>query len=145
MIVGAAFGALFILITGIVVGSVGSSGAKPSPTVTVTAKPADEPKTKPADEPKPKSADRPKAKAAPSIPGDGTYTVGQDIEPGTYRTSGPADSTFPNCYWARLKDTSGDLDAILANSNVKGQTTVTIRSGDGAFETNGCEKWSKVG
>jgi len=85
--------------------------------------------------------------AAPTVNGitSGTYEVGVDIEPGKYKTAGPADTRYwPMCYWARLKDTSGELGSIIANDNIRGQTTVTIKPGDGAFETNGCQPWVKV-
>lgn len=106
--------------------------AKPAPTVTVTKTATVKPKAKP----KPKVV---------SIPGDGTFVVGDEIRPGTYKTSGPVDSDFPNCYWARLKSTSGDFDDIIANGNPAGQTTITISSSDGAFQTSGCEEWKKAG
>lgn len=105
---------------------------KPAPTVTVTKTTTVAPKAKP----KPKAV---------TIPGDGTFVVGDEVQPGTYKTSGPADSAFPNCYWARLKSTTGDFDDIIANDNPKGQTTITISSSDGAFESSGCEEWKKVG
>lgn len=75
-----------------------------------------------------------------SIPGDGTFRVPKDVEPGTYRTSGG-----DGCYWARLRNLTGDLDAILANGNPTGPTTVTIRSTDKGFETTSCDDWQKVG
>jgi hypothetical protein len=40
------------------------------------------------------------------------------------------------CYWARLRDTSGELSSIIANNNIGGPTTVTIKSIDGAFQTS---------
>jgi hypothetical protein len=75
--------------------------------------------------------------------GAGTYVVRTDIVPGTYRSAGPAGGLF--CNWARLKDTSGDFAAIIANGNSGGPTTVTISNSDGAFETSGCNTWRKVG
>jgi hypothetical protein len=74
--------------------------------------------------------------------GDGKYKVGRDIAPGTYRTAGPADSSLPNCYWAREKNDSGELDAIIANDDAVGQTSVTVNTGE-FFETNGCQTWHK--
>lgn len=90
--------------------------------------------------------------AAPAAPaagpatsfGDGTHVVGQDIEAGTYKTAGPSSSSFGACYWARLSNTSGEFDAIITNGVPTGQATVTIRSGDAAFETSGCQTWTKV-
>ncbi|MCJ0872079.1 hypothetical protein [Streptomyces sp. AP-93] len=79
------------------------------------------------------------------FPGDGTFLVGQDIQPGTYRTTGPQDDELPNCYWARLRNTSGGLSGIIANDNAQGQAVVTITPTDKAFQTNGCQTWKKVG
>lgn len=68
--------------------------------------------------------------------GSGTHLVGVDIQPGTYS------SDSPYCYWARLSDTTGSPDSIIANGISEGPTTVTILPGDNAFETNGCY-WSQ--
>ncbi|MBK3564536.1 hypothetical protein [Streptomyces sp. MBT62] len=78
------------------------------------------------------------------IPGDGTYVVGKDIKPGTYRTDGPQGGLVTNCYWARLSSTSGELRDIIANGNTMGQTTVTIAPTDKAFTTTGCNRWTKA-
>lgn len=73
----------------------------------------------------------------------GTHAVGRDIQPGEYRTEGPAGGT--SCYWARLTDTTGTTGSIIANGNIRGATTVTILSTDAAFETNRCKEWVRVG
>jgi hypothetical protein len=78
------------------------------------------------------------------IPGDGTYVVGKDIKPGTYRTEGPEDTAIPNCYWARLSGTSGEFNEIIANGNTA-PTTVTISASDNAFQTTGCKTWKRTG
>lgn len=72
----------------------------------------------------------------------GTYEVGADIEPGKYKTTGPA--AGGSCYWARLKNTDGGFDAIIANGNTEGPATVTIAKSDAAFETTDCT-WTKAG
>ncbi|MEV4399980.1 hypothetical protein [Nonomuraea sp. NPDC049607] len=100
--------------------------AAPAATETVTAEPTADPE-----------ASAPQT----AFPGDGQYLVGEDIKPGTYKTAG-ADGT--NCYWARLKNASGEFDAIIANDNVQGQTRVTLKKGE-YFETNGCQDWKQVG
>ncbi len=78
--------------------------------------------------------------AAPPTPGfdDGTWLVGKQIKPGTYRL---ADSGN-NCYWARLKDFKGGFNSILANNNVSVPTVVTILSTDTGFESDGCGHWT---
>lgn len=70
-----------------------------------------------------------------TIPGSGVYRVGEDIEPGTYRSDGD------RCYWARLSGFSGTLGDILANDNVSGSAYVTIAPTDVAFETSRCGDW----
>lgn len=81
------------------------------------------------------------APAPGTIPGSGTFMVGSDIEPGTYKTGGP--ESF-GCYYARLKDTTGDFGSIINNNVSQGPASVTISASDGAFETSGCQTWSKV-
>jgi hypothetical protein len=70
---------------------------------------------------------------------DGTYIVNKDVAPGTWRSSGTG-----SCYWARLKGFSGNLDDIIANSNVSGSTVVTIGAGDAGFSCSRCGTWTKV-
>ena len=81
------------------------------------------------------------AAAGSTIPGDGTFLIPSEVKPGTYRSGAPASG---NCYWARMKDATGDTDSIIANGNSSGPSTVTIRAGDKAFQTSGCEDWSRV-
>jgi hypothetical protein len=65
----------------------------------------------------------------------GTYIVGEDIAPGIYRgETGP--DFLDSCYWERLSDLSGELDAILANDNSVGQYYIEIKSTDEAFHTD---------
>lgn len=73
-----------------------------------------------------------------AIAGDGTYLVGRTIKPGTYTSPG-ADTG--RCYWARLRDTSGEMRAVIAASYRTGRQIVTIRKGDRAFVTDGCGPW----
>jgi hypothetical protein len=71
--------------------------------------------------------------------GDGTYQVGTDLQPGTYRTrEGSA-----NCYWERLKDFSGGVNSILANGNTSAPAIVTIEPTDAGFNSQGCGTWTK--
>ena len=115
--------------------SVPADGA-PAPTVTVTAPPA---AAKTVQVPGPvKTVTAPPPGPAVAIAEDGTWLVGTDIKPGTYRSSSDGD-----CYWARLKNTSGDFDAILANGN-GGNQVVTIKKTDKAFESARCAPWTRV-
>ncbi|MFE2225866.1 hypothetical protein [Streptomyces kronopolitis] len=133
---------------GAAVGGGGTDGkkaeAKPAPTVTVTytAKPV------PASADKPGKAAAPAEKAAAEGPetavGQGSYLVGEDIAAGTYKTAGPTASDIPLCYWARAKDSSGEVGSIIANGTPEGPSRVTVNKGE-TFETNGCKQWKKVG
>lgn len=80
--------------------------------------------------------------AANTIPGDGVFEVGVDIQPGTYKSAGPVDTDWGG-YWARLSGTSGEFDDIIANGNPTGPVTVTIADSDVAFETTGMKEWVK--
>ncbi|MFB7223084.1 hypothetical protein [Streptomyces sp. NPDC056227] len=125
-----------------------ASSARPAPAVTVT-KTADAAAPEPAATVTQKVTVTPKPAKKPGPPttidGDGQYLVGDDIQAGTYKTSGPEDDAFGfGCYWARLKNASGELGAIIANDNITGQARVTVHKGE-YFETKGCQKWGKVG
>ena len=124
-----------LVVAFVVIGSIGTAGGGGQETQTVKSAPATSVAT---------STPPPEEPAGPATSfSDGTYVVGEDIEPGDYKTEGPdPDAFFPNCYWARLKDTSGGLESIIANSNVQGPTTVTVKESDYAFEVRGCD-WVK--
>ncbi|MFG2882464.1 hypothetical protein ACGFYV_09105 [Streptomyces sp. NPDC048297] len=80
-----------------------------------------------------------KKKAA--FAGDGDFSVGSDVKPGTYSTTGNTDDM---CYWERAKDASGETDSLLANDNVTGTSYVTIKPTDKLFKSSGCEDWEAV-
>lgn len=78
--------------------------------------------------------------AANTIPGNGTFLVGKDVKPGTYRTTGPKNGG--SCYWQRSGDASGTN--IIANDNLSGPGVVDIRSGDVSFKSSRCADWTLV-
>ena len=67
----------------------------------------------------------------------GTYLIGVEFKPGIYKGEAGND-IGSSCYWARLKDLSGNFDALIANDNSIGQFYVEIRDTDYALETR-CE------
>ncbi|RBY86784.1 hypothetical protein DQ240_08210 [Blastococcus sp. TF02A-26] len=76
--------------------------------------------------------------AATSI-GQGTWTVGRDIEPGTYRT---AQAVTGDCYWGIYR-TGSNGDDIIENDIVTGGfPTVTLSVGQD-FENNRCGTFIK--
>jgi hypothetical protein len=71
--------------------------------------------------------------------GDGTYQVGTDVQPGTYRTR----QGSPNCYYERLKNFAGGMNGILANGVTSAPAVVTIEPTDAGFNSQGCGTWTK--
>jgi hypothetical protein len=74
-----------------------------------------------------------------SFSGDGTYLVGKDIEPGTYKASAST-----GCYWARLSDADGGgIDNIIDNNNTDGPAVITVGAGDFAVQVARCGTFRK--
>ncbi|WP_156349678.1 MULTISPECIES: hypothetical protein [unclassified Mycobacterium] len=73
-----------------------------------------------------------------TIESDGTFIVGTDIEPGTYRSAGKS-----GCYWARLR--SLNTNDVIDNNVNDGPQAVQILPTDRAFMTRNCGVWQKVG
>lgn len=67
--------------------------------------------------------------AANTIEGEGTYIVGEDIKPGTYKSAGGE-----NCYWER---SSKDGD-IIANDLSDGPAVMNVRSSDYSVSVSNC-------
>ncbi len=68
------------------------------------------------------------------IDGDGTFAVGKDIVPGTYRSDGPRDGAA--CYWRRIGG-----DKTLDSAMTKKSQVVLIEPSDTAFRTDRCQTW----
>lgn len=78
-------------------------------------------------------------KISDTVPGDGTWLVGREIKRGTYRTEGGN-----LCFWARLKDLSGEDSAVYAQSYVPGRQVVALGPDDVAFQSYGCGSWVMI-
>ncbi len=79
--------------------------------------------------------------------GEGTWLVGPDVQPGTYRSPGATTVRgFNFCLWQRLSDTSGENSAIIASGtgNAGEPQVVTIAATDRAFRVSGCEPFTRV-
>jgi hypothetical protein len=89
----------------------------------------------------PSATAQPTQKPTPSFAtfGDGTYQVGKDIQPGTYRTR----TRSTNCYYARLRGFSGSTDDIIANNDTDAPAVVTIKPTDKGFSSQNCGTWTK--
>lgn len=72
-----------------------------------------------------------------TIPGSGTFLVGEDIEPGTYRS---LEAEY--CHWDRLSGLGGDYDEdVITSGFSEGNSYVTITESDTAFSSEGCADW----
>lgn len=70
----------------------------------------------------------------------GRWTVGVDIEPGSYRVAEPVTAT--DCYWAiTASGTNGD-DIISNDFGTQGNLSVTLSAGQD-FESQDCGSWVK--
>ncbi|GAB3228274.1 hypothetical protein GCM10027447_20270 [Glycomyces halotolerans] len=69
---------------------------------------------------------------------EGIWTVGVDIEPGSYR----ATDVSSDCYWAILASGSNGSDIIENGIPGGGNPTVTLEEGQD-FETSRCGEWVK--
>ncbi|SEG45234.1 hypothetical protein SAMN04489712_105292 [Thermomonospora echinospora] len=70
---------------------------------------------------------------------DGTWEVGEDIKPGTYRTDGGV----TDCYWERSTGGGDTIDNNFVTNAPKG-VTVTIAPSDGGFTSRDCGLWLRV-
>ena len=70
---------------------------------------------------------------------EGTYIVGTDIEPGTYRNSGGT-----GCYYARLSGFHGGLEGIISNGNSDAPVVVEIAPTDAGFKSTRCGSWERI-
>jgi hypothetical protein len=66
---------------------------------------------------------------------DGTYKVGREIKPGVYRTRGQT------CYYARLRNLSGDIFAIIDNHFGSGRLVMRVYPSDNWVEFDGGCTW----
>ncbi|MBF6176549.1 hypothetical protein [Nocardia blacklockiae] len=89
------------------------------------------------------------AEPATSVPGDGLYRVGVDIQPGIYQAPGSSDPDHA-CYWQRLRKVpdAGDADPnqfIIASDLTRvTPVRVLIKPGDVAFQAVNCGAWVMV-
>jgi hypothetical protein len=71
--------------------------------------------------------------------GEGTYRVGTDIPPGTYRATDASD----RCYWERIGHTTTSATDVVVNSQfMPGPAVVTISSTDSKFNSTDCRTWT---
>ncbi|OFI39470.1 hypothetical protein BIU82_14190 [Arthrobacter sp. SW1] len=71
--------------------------------------------------------------------GDGTWTVGRDIAPGTYRATADVGSS---CYWGLYTSGSNGGDIIENDLPGGGRPSVTVAAGQD-FKSSRCGTWEK--
>jgi hypothetical protein len=138
---------IFIIIAAVSNGTTSTNTTTTGGTSTQTAlqattRPTTQPTTHPtvAQTPTPIPTKAPTPTPTPSFItfGDGTYQVGKDIPPGTYRTR----TGSPGCYYERLSGFSGSLSDILANNTTDNPAIVTISATDKGFSSQNCGTWT---
>lgn len=89
-------------------------------------------------------ADIPDVNDRDTIPGEGRFLVGTEIQPGEYVSSG--NGTEGTCTWKRLaSDKGGTYSTVIAKGkNLTTNTLVVIDPQDGAFESTNCMDWKLV-
>lgn len=79
--------------------------------------------------------------AMSSFDGDGTYVVGEDILPGTYRAE-----ASPGCYWETGRGSgAGGIDGIIENDNTDGPVVVQITPDAYQIKVSGCATFERTG
>lgn len=76
-------------------------------------------------------------KAARTISGNGTYIVGEDIEPGLYKSDGNSD-----CYYEISRDGSGGFGGIIKNDIFSGPGAITVSQGQW-LKLQRCSEWER--
>jgi hypothetical protein len=71
--------------------------------------------------------------------GEGDMTVGEDVKPGTYRTTDSAH----DCYWERSTGGGRTIANDFVTNAPKG-VTVAIYASDGGFKSDNCGDWIRV-
>ncbi|MDQ0278586.1 hypothetical protein QO003_002889 [Arthrobacter silviterrae] len=79
------------------------------------------------------------AKKAQNTVGDGTWTVGRNIDPGTYVATADVGST---CYWGIYASGSNGADIIQNDLPGGGRPSVTLSAGQD-FKSSRCGSWTK--
>ncbi|MEU7941110.1 hypothetical protein [Microbispora bryophytorum] len=72
---------------------------------------------------------------------EGTWTIGEDIAPGTYKT---ADAVTSMCYWGITRSGTNGSDIVENDIVEGGYPRVTLKVGQD-FKSSGCGSWIKVG
>jgi hypothetical protein len=84
---------------------------------------------------------RPRRTPRPAAPArtfsDGTWEVGTEVRPGTYRAIAE-----PGCSWSRLGEPEMGLEQVIGSGHGSGPQLVTVGKRDVAFRSSGCGRWT---
>lgn len=81
---------------------------------------------------------RPTSSSGAAIPGDGTWKVGTEVQPGVYVASGGED-----CRYQRLDKVDVEyLDVIV--QGFLSRPIIEIKADDGGFRSDGCGSWTPL-
>ena len=94
-----------------------------------SAEPAAEPPT-----PEPSTP----SSAGAAIPGDGTYEVGSEVQPGVYVASGGKD-----CRYQRLDKADVEYPDVIVQGFLS-RPIIEIKADDGGFSSDGCGSWTPL-
>ena len=74
--------------------------------------------------------------------GEGQFSVGPEIKPGTYQTTA---LSAEKCYWQTNSGFDGSRDDFIADDHVtSAPVTVTLDSSIVGFESRGCGTWTRI-
>lgn len=105
----------------------------PTPGPTEVATPAPTEIAAPTPTPPPKVSQPPIVQFA-----DGTWQVGKDVQPGTYRTRKASNT----CIWKRLSGFGGTYTDTIASDLTNAPVVVTIAATDKGFQSERCGTWT---
>jgi hypothetical protein len=136
VIAGIVIGAL--ILCGVIANGLPRS-ATTNPTTTATTTQQTQATDTPQPTPTSQSQPTPTTDTHPHFNGDGTFEVGKDIQPGTYRTR----VASSGCYYARLSGFGGTTDDIIANNITDAPAIITIAATDKGFQSTRCGTWTQ--
>ncbi|WP_330182151.1 hypothetical protein OHB26_38490 [Nocardia sp. NBC_01503] len=68
---------------------------------------------------------------------EGQQVVGQDVQPGTYRTDGPRDQDYGSCFITWLPDKGAKSSELIDIESYTGASFVHLNAGD-VVDVSGC-------
>lgn len=76
----------------------------------------------------------------PATIGEGQWVIGEDAEPGRYKTDGADPDLFTMCVWSVYAKEGGDVLSFGSSGDQRAPGRVTLKKGQ-FFDTTGCQPW----